>query len=33
LFQTPPLPAHVSLQAALAVLYNGLIGTGLAYIL
>ena len=33
IFQTAPLPVHVSLQAVLAVLYNGLIATGLAYIL
>jgi len=33
LFQGIPAPSPVSLQAVLAVLYNGLIGTGFAYIL
>jgi drug/metabolite transporter (DMT)-like permease len=33
LFQNAPAPAQVSLQAVLAVLYNGLIGTGFAYVL
>ena len=33
LFQGMPAPAAVSLKAVLAVVYNGLIGTGFAYIL
>ena len=32
-FQGMPVPAPVSMKAVLAVLYNGLIGTGFAYIL
>jgi drug/metabolite transporter (DMT)-like permease len=32
-FQGLPMPAAVSLKAVLAVVYNGLIGTGFAYIL
>ena len=32
-FQGMPAPAAVSLKAVLAVLYNGLLGTGFAYIL
>jgi drug/metabolite transporter (DMT)-like permease len=33
LFEDAPAPAQVSLPAVLAVLYNGLIGTGFAYVL
>jgi drug/metabolite transporter (DMT)-like permease len=33
IFQGVPVPAPVSQQAVLAILYNGLIGTGFAYIL
>ena len=33
IFQGVPAPAAVSLKAVLAVLYNGLLGTGFAYIL
>lgn len=33
IFQGMPVPAAVSLKAVLAVVYNGLIGTGFAYIL
>jgi drug/metabolite transporter (DMT)-like permease len=33
IFQGMPAPAAVSLKAVLAVLYNGLLGTGFAYIL
>jgi drug/metabolite transporter (DMT)-like permease len=33
IFQEAPAPLHASLPTVLAVLYNGLIGTGLAYVL